>query len=91
MGEVKSDLHNPDYPEHFYGLMKGVRGSAAFWNSANLDLLSMINAKGPMTWFLTLSANDMNWDDQMCVLCKLSGMPHSDENIRQLTIRRKLY
>ena len=90
LGKVRSDLkHNPDYPEHFYGFMKGVRGSAAYWNSAKLDLLSMINSKGPMTWFLTLSANDMNWDDLMCVLCKVNGMPHSDNDIRQLTKKEK--
>lgn len=49
----------------------------------------MINAKGPMTWFSTLSANDMNWNDLMCILCQMNGMPHSKNDIRQLSRKQK--
>jgi hypothetical protein len=46
-GQVRQNFkNNPDYPEHFYGFMKGIRESSAYWNAAKLDLLSMINAKG---------------------------------------------
>ncbi|XP_033758253.1 uncharacterized protein LOC117340598 [Pecten maximus] len=89
-GEVRGHIRrNPDYPEHFYGFMKGIRGSAAYWNASKLDLLALINAKGPMTWFLTLSANDMNWDDLMVVLCQQLNLPHSKEDIAKLTRQRK--
>lgn len=49
----------------------------------------MINAKGPMTWFLTLSANDMNWDDLMSVLCKQEGLPFSKDHISALPRKEK--
>jgi hypothetical protein len=69
--------------------MKGIRASSAYWNAAKLDLLSMINAKGPMTWFLTLSATDMNWDDLMSVLCKQEGLPFSKDHICALSRKEK--
>ena len=43
--------------------------SAEYWNTSKLSILSMIKAKGPMTFFLTLLANDMDLDRLMIVLC----------------------
>ena len=89
-GVVKENFkNNPDYPEHFYGFMKNIRGSAAYWNAAQLDLLSMISAKGPMTFFLTLSANDMNWDDLMEVLLRQNGKPCTPLAISKLSRQEK--
>lgn len=90
LGQVRSNFQrNPDYPEHFYGFMKGIRGSAAYWNAAQLDLLAMINARGPMTWFLTVSANAMNCDDLMCVLCSQAGLPDTVECVRDTKKQQK--
>ncbi len=90
LGQVRANFqNNPDYPEHFYGFMKGIRGSIAYWNAAQLDLLALINARGPMTWFITLSANDMNWDDLMMVLCKHAGLPDSVDMIRKMNKKQK--
>ena len=56
-------------------------GSPSYWISAKLDLLSMIRTHGAPTFFLTLSANDMNWNDLMIVLCKSENLPCSIEDI----------
>ena len=42
-----------------------------------------------MTWFLTLSATDMNWDDLMSVLCKQKGLPFSKDHISALSRKEK--
>ncbi len=65
--------------------MKNIRGTRAFWNSVKLDLLAMIKTLGPPTFFITLSANDMYWDDLVTVLCKQAGLPNSPSYISQLS------
>jgi hypothetical protein len=46
---------------HVY--MKCLRGYASYWNTAKSDLLAMIRQLGSPSWFITLSANDLNWPD----------------------------
>ena len=40
--------------------MQNIRGFSAQWNKANLDLFAMFRTLGPPTFFITLSADDMN-------------------------------
>ena len=82
VGAVRAQVGaNPDLPENYYGYMRNIRGSPSYWISAKLDLLSMIRTHGAPTFFLTLSANDMNWNDLMIVLCKSENLPCSIEDI----------
>ena len=37
---------------------------------------------GPPTFFITLSADDMNWLDLMCVLAKCDGKILSDDEVK---------
>ena len=46
---------------HVY--MKNLRGYSSYWNTAKSDLLAMIKHLGSPSWFITLSANDLNWID----------------------------
>ena len=48
---------------HVY--MKCLRGYSSYWNTAKSDLLAMIRHLGAPSWFITLSANDLNWADLM--------------------------
>lgn len=45
--------------------MKCLRGYASYWDAAKSDLLAMIRQLGAPSWFITLSANDENWEDLM--------------------------
>ena len=51
-----------------WAFMEGIRGTAAYWSRAAKDLFAMYRSLGSATWFLTLSANDMHWDDLAIVL-----------------------
>ena len=44
---------------------------------------------GPPTFFITLTANDMNWPDLLYVLAKRSGMDISKEDMESLSSERK--
>ncbi len=47
-----------------------LRGYSAYWNSAKADLMAMVKSLGPPTWFVTLSANDLNWPDVLKALLR---------------------
>uniref|UniRef100_A0A1X7UY94 Helitron helicase-like domain-containing protein n=1 Tax=Amphimedon queenslandica TaxID=400682 RepID=A0A1X7UY94_AMPQE len=51
--------------------MRNICGSSAYWNKAKLDLFSMFRMLGPPTFFITLSVDDMNLINLMCVLAKM--------------------
>lgn len=59
-------IHKPT--EKTWAFMKNIRGTAAYWQDAKSDVFAMIRSLGPPTFFMTLSANDMGWDDLMIVL-----------------------
>ena len=46
-----------------YAFMKNIRGTAGYWRDQLFDLLSKINCLGAPTFFLTFSANDLNWPE----------------------------
>jgi len=46
-----------------WAFMRAIRGTAAYWASTGQDLHAMIRALGPPTFFFTLSANELGWDD----------------------------
>ncbi|KAF9413330.1 hypothetical protein HW555_008411 [Spodoptera exigua] len=49
--------------ENIHLNMRNMRGSNAYWQSACSGLIAMVKNIGPPTWFLTLSCNDLNWND----------------------------
>ena len=70
-----------------------IRGTAPYWHHVGTELHAMNRGLGPATWFVTLSANDLGWDDLAVVL----GCPSGTEEekaafLEQLTLwaRRRL-
>lgn len=49
--------------ESMWVFMRGIRGTAAYWADAVTDLHAMVCQLGPPTFFITLSAANMQWDD----------------------------
>ena len=90
VGQYKNEIKdNPEYPENYYGFMRNIRGSPAYWNSSKLNVFAMIREFGPPTWFLTLSANDLGWPDLLKAILKSQGLPHSESDIANLQFRER--
>ena len=49
----------------------------------------MFRTLGPPTFFITLSADDMNWPDLLAILAKQAGMEVTEETIAQLSTEQK--
>ena len=83
---LNGDLsENPELSENSYAFMRNIHGSSAYWNKAKLDLFAMFRTLGPPTFFIILSADDMNWFDLMCVLAKCDGKNLSDDKVKELS------
>ena len=80
---------NPELSENLYAFMRNVRGTSAYWNKAKLAIFRML---GPPTFFITLSADNMNWFDLMYVLAKCDGKSLSGNEVKELSTseRRRL-
>ena len=87
-GDLLSDTssENPDLSENCFGFMRNIRGSA------KLDLFAMFRTLGPPTFFLTLSADDMNWTDLLYILANRDGMYLTEQQAKDLpaTQRKRL-
>ncbi|XP_035675782.1 uncharacterized protein LOC118415349 [Branchiostoma floridae] len=65
------DFHqqiNEDVQSTSYTFMKNIRGTAGYFKDQLLNLLAKINTIGPPTWFVTMSANDLNWPELFMTL-----------------------
>ena len=82
---------NPELSENSYALMRNVVPQHT-GIKRKLDLFAMFRTLGPPTFFITLSADDMNWFDLMCVLAKCDGKSLSDNEVKELSTseRRRL-
>ena len=93
-GDLKSSSagENPDVRENCYSFMRDIRGTAAYWQSAKIQLFAMLRSLGPPTFFITFSADDHHWNDLMVVLAKCSGQNLTEDEVDKLTDedRRKL-
>ncbi len=54
--------------DRMWAFTRNIRGTAAYWQSAGMDVFAMLRHLGPPTWFVTLSADDMGWDDLFLAL-----------------------
>ncbi len=64
--------------ENTWAYMRNLRGTAAYWSAASREVFAMIRHLGPPTFFITLSANDMGWDDLALVLRDGPPFPTND-------------
>ena len=65
--------------------MRNIHGTAAYWQRAKLDLFAMFRTLGPPSYFITLSADDMNWPDLMYVLAKRDGQNLTNKQVLEIT------
>ena len=76
---------NPDVRENCYSFMRDIKGTAAYWQSARIQLFAMLRTLGPPTFFITFSADDHHWKDLMVVLASCSGRNISNEQVDELS------
>lgn len=66
MGDIRHTLKGGEVrlqaAEQSWEFLKKICGTASYWTAAKSNMLA-IRALGPPTWFLTLSADDLGWDD----------------------------
>ena len=88
-GALRDMSNNPELSDSCFGFMHNMTGTIAYWQRTKLDLLSMFCTLGPSTFFITLTADDMNWPDLLYVLAKWSGLDISKEDVESLSSERK--
>ena len=79
--DVISEIVNFD---EGYRVLKSVHDSPAYWQTMPFDMLSKVKQLGPVTWFLTLSVADMQWNELIRVVCDFYGETKSDEDIVEI-------
>jgi hypothetical protein len=61
-GDLRGKV-NADIIEDSYVFMRQIKGTPAYWRNELMNLLARINTLGAPTWFITLSAGDLQWPD----------------------------
>ena len=97
-GEVRHALQGGEAGleavQNCWAFMKNIRGTASYWNAAKSDLFAMIRSCGPSAWFLTLSADDVVWDDLAIAVskCDFRSLDEQRESLASLnqTQRREM-
>ena len=69
-----------------YHFLKNVRGSPAYCQRVMYDVLAMIRQLGIPTWFLTLSAADMQWPDVIQTIARQYGTVYTEEDIASFEV-----
>jgi len=88
-GQLRDVSDNPELSENCYAFLHNMRGTIAYWQRAKLDLFAMFRTLGPPTFFITLSADDMNWPDLLAILAKQAGMEVTEEPLRSYQLSRR--
>ena len=87
-GKLRDLSNNPELSDSYYGFMHNMKGTIAYWQRVKLDLLVMFRTLGPPTFFITLTADDMNWPDLLYVLAKRAGMDISKEEVDSMSSKQ---
>ena len=72
-----------------YRFLKNVRGSPAYFQTVMYDVLGMIRQLGMPTWFLTLSAADVQWPDVIQTIARQYSIKQSDEDVKSMSFEEK--
>ncbi|CAB4019984.1 myosin heavy fast skeletal muscle, partial [Paramuricea clavata] len=67
-----------------FKFLKNVRGSPAYWKTVLLDLLAMVRQLGMPTWFLTLSAADMQWPEVIQSIARQYGKVMTADDVKNM-------
>ena len=87
--DLRDLSRNPELSDSCYGFVHKTRGTIAYWQRAKMDLLAMFRTLGPPTFFIMLTADDMNWPDLLYVLANRAGMNISKEDVDGLSSKQK--
>ena len=69
----KKIQHNNEMVEDVHLYVKNLRGSLAYWSSAMSELIAQIRCLGPPHYFITLSCNDLHWEDMIIAMLIADG------------------
>ncbi|TKS65620.1 ATP-dependent DNA helicase PIF1 [Collichthys lucidus] len=64
-----------------YRFLKPIRGTPAFWQGAQRDLLACVRQLGIPTWFCSFSAADMRWKNLLSSILKQAGRTDTVEQL----------
>lgn len=54
-----------------------------------LELLACVKLLGPFTWFITLSAADLQWPEVIQIIARQYGQSFSDQDIEDMAWEEK--
>ena len=74
-------MHN----DQAYLFLHQVPGSPPYWQRFWYEVKAMVQQLGLPTWFLTLSCAELQWNDLVQVLSKLSGTEMTESEIKNMT------
>ena len=90
------DLLSPGFVERLtmqndgYRVLRALRGSPPYWESAKRDVFAMIRQLGIPTWFCSFSAAETKWEPLLKSLAKLvQGKDLSSEEIASMSWQEK--
>ena len=84
-GSTRKTVQSMVASDQGYIFMNTIKGSPAYWKRFQLEVLAMIRQLGCPTFFLTLSAADLQWNELVHLLTKLDGQHLTDEEIQNLS------
>ncbi|XP_057683515.1 uncharacterized protein LOC130910330 [Corythoichthys intestinalis] len=64
-----------------YRFLKPIRGTPAFWQAAQSDLLACVRQLGVPTWFCSFSSADMRWKNLLCSILMQEGRTETLEQL----------
>ncbi|XP_042601481.1 uncharacterized protein LOC122140744 [Cyprinus carpio] len=65
-----------------FRFLKPIRGTPAFWQSAQRDLLACVRQFGIPTWFCSFSSADMRWNNLLFSILKQEGRTQTVEELQ---------
>ena len=72
-----------------YKFLKNVRGSPAYFQRVQYEVLAVFRQLGIPTFFLTLSAADMQWPDVIQTIARQYCVTFTDEQVAALSFEEK--
>lgn len=65
-----------------FRFLKPIRGTPAFWQTAQRDLLACVRQLGIPTWFCSFSSADMRWNNLLYSILKQEGRTQTLEELQ---------
>ena len=69
--------------------MNVIKGTPAYWKKFLLELWTMVKPLGILTFLLTLSCADLQWNELISIISKLNGLNISAEDINQMSYHER--